>query len=261
MPGDDNFLASARNIDLAKVSLNYDSFRNLARNKNLSQEERIGFPPSYRVGFEDVIFADMQLKLPRLSASRARVVDIGCGCGGVTDRVRQNAISLDQSLVLVDSPEMLQLQPDNACIAKIPGRFPDNLASVMRGAEAGYDAVICYSVLHYVIVDLDPLAFIDGIVALLAPGGAALIGDIPNISKRRRFFLSPAGVAFHKAFTGADTLPDIPPPAAGPGQIDDDLLGALVQRAHERGCDAYIVPQGPDLPMANRRDDMLIMKS
>jgi 2-polyprenyl-3-methyl-5-hydroxy-6-metoxy-1,4-benzoquinol methylase len=260
MPTDERFLASAKDIDFAKVSLNYDSFRSLAANKNLSPEQRIAFPRQYRVGFEDAIFGDMRGKLRKLGMRHSKVVDIGCGCGGVTDRIRQNSVALDQTLVLVDSPEMLLLQPDAENLKKVQGRFPDNLASITQAVSDGYDAVICYSVLHYVIVDMDPSLFVDDIIALLAPGGAALIGDIPNISKRRRFFSSAAGIAFHQSFTGSDTLPELPPLKAGPHQIDDDVLATLVKRAQERGCDAYVVPQGPDLPMENRRDDILIIR-
>src|SRR5256885_8167314 len=32
----------------------------------------------------------------------------------------------------------------------------------------------------------------------------SLIGDIPNVSQRKRFFSSPAGIKFHQEFTGRD---------------------------------------------------------
>ncbi len=170
MPTDKTFLATSSLIDFAKVSLDYESFRSLARNRNLGPEEKIAFPPHYRVGYEDAIFADIKTKVPKLDDVGCRVVDIGCGCGGVTDRIRENAIKGEQTLVLVDSPEMLELQPDARGIIKIPGRFPDNAKAVSRISDQGYDAVICYSVLHYVFVDIDPVVFIDNIVKLLAPG-------------------------------------------------------------------------------------------
>ncbi len=196
--------------------------------------------------------------MPKLDYVGCRVVDIGCGCGGVTDRIRENAIKGEQTLVLVDSPEMLELQPDARGIIKIPGRFPDNAKAVSRISDQGYDAVICYSVLHYVFVDIDPVVFIDNIVKLLAPGGSALIGDIPNVSKRTRFLSSANGIAFHKKFTNSDTLPILPAPSKK--QIDDRALANLVSVAQGAGCDAYVLPQPSTLPMANRRDDLLILK-
>jgi hypothetical protein len=35
---------------------------------------------------------------------------------------------------------------------------------------------------------------------------------------------------------------------------------ALIMRARSAGFDGYVVPQAPNLPMANRREDILILK-
>ena len=43
-------------------------------------------------------------------------------------------------------------------------------------------------------------------------------------------------------------------------QIDDGVVLGLVTRARNFGFDAYVVPQAPDLPMANRREDILIVR-
>ena len=43
-------------------------------------------------------------------------------------------------------------------------------------------------------------------------------------------------------------------------KIDDAILLSLLARARGAGCDAYLVPQSSDLPMANRREDILIRK-
>ncbi len=162
--------------------------------------------------------------------------------------------------MLVDSPEMLELQPNVNGIVKIPDVSLIMPKAISRVGSSGFDAVICYSVLHYIFVDSDPLIFIDSIVKLLAPGGNALIGDIPNASKRRRFFSSANGIAFHKKFTNSDTLPSLPTPSNSKEQIDDRALAELVSAAQEAGCDAYVLPQPSNLPMANRRDDLLISK-
>jgi hypothetical protein len=160
-------------------------------------------------------------------------------------------------LTLIDSAEMLANLPDAPFIAKRPGLFPkcrDALAD-LRGTV---DVILCYSVLHYVFIDADVFSFMDSALELLAAGGQMLIGDIPNISKRRRFFASDAGIAFHKRFTGTDTMP--PDEPAIDRQIDDSVLLDLVRRARLAGADAYLVPQDPALPMANRREDILVRK-
>jgi hypothetical protein len=43
-------------------------------------------------------------------------------------------------------------------------------------------------------------------------------------------------------------------------QIDDAVVMSLIQRARAQGFDAYVVPQAPALPMANRREDILIVR-
>jgi hypothetical protein len=166
----------------------------------------------------------------------------------------------EHRLVLVDSPEMLDLLPAGEGTIACPGLFPANAQAVAAAAPRGVDALICYSVLHYIYVDSNLFDFIDAVVGLLAPGGRALIGDIPNHSKRRRFFASEAGRRFHAAFSGGAEPYDIKFNEPAPGKIDDAVLTALIARAQAAGCDAYLMPQPSDLPMANRRDDLLIAR-
>jgi hypothetical protein len=164
-------------------------------------------------------------------------------------------------LLLVDSAEMLATLPDvEGVTSKVVGAFPHCSNAVRDVASSGIDALICYSVLHYMYVDGDLFDVIDASVDLLAPGGRALYGDIPNVSKRARFFASSTGKAFHRVYTGRD---EDPPPAAKAtvsGTIDDAVLSGLIHRAQAGGADAYLMPQNDRLPMANRRDDLLIVK-
>jgi hypothetical protein len=115
-------------------------------------------------------------------------------------------------------------------------------------------------VLHYIFVEADVFDFVDLSLELLAPGGELLIGDIPNVSKRRRFFASEAGLAFHRAFTGGDRPPDLQYDVPAGRLIDDGIIFALLARARAAGADAYLLPQPGDLPMANRREDILVRK-
>jgi hypothetical protein len=45
-----------------------------------------------------------------------------------------------------------------------------------------------------------------------------------------------------------------------PGQMDDSVVLALLARARAQGFHAWVMPQAVDLPMANRREDILIRK-
>jgi len=122
------------------------------------------------------------------------------------------------------------------------------------------DAILCYSVLHYVLVDTAFFRFLDVSLSLLAPGGQMLIGDIPNISKRKRFFASETGIRFHQEFMKTTELPDVGFNRIEHDQIDDAVVFSLLQRSRAQGFDAYVLPQNPALPMANRREDILITR-
>ena len=239
--------------------IGYEAFRELARDPSLSKYEKIGFPDSYREGFEEAIFADIRAKLPRLDERERLVVDIGPGCSDLPHMIVALCREQGHTLVLLDSPEMLAGLPDGPGIRKQAGFFPTNAAD-LADLEGAVDALICYSVFHYLFKESDVFAFLDTSLALLAHGGAMLIGDIPNQSKRKRFFASPAGIAFHKAFMKTDEPPRVDFNTLEPGTIDDAVLFAMVQRARSAGFDAYLVPQSPGCPMANRREDLLIMR-
>lgn len=65
-------------------ALTYDSFRVLATASGLSRHERVGFPDSYRVGKEALIYRDIVSKIPCVkSKNLVRVLDIGPGCSNL----------------------------------------------------------------------------------------------------------------------------------------------------------------------------------
>ncbi len=45
-----------------------------------------------------------------------------------------------------------------------------------------------------------------------------------------------------------------------PGQIDDGVMLGILARVRGFGFDSFLLPQRADLPMANRREDILILK-
>lgn len=245
--------------DLSRFeNLTYDDFRRLATDETLTPYERIGFPTSYREGKEELIFDDLLRKLPALDSRDRRVLDVGPGCSTLPRLLIDHCAARGHELILVDSSEMLEQLPDAREITKLAGSFPDE--QNLQGSDGTIDVAIVYSVLHYVFAEGNLFAFLDRLLALLAPGGAALLGDIPNVSKRRRFFASSAGIAFHKEFMQTDDAPPATFNEPAPGAIDDAVVFSLLARARAAGCDAYVVPQPQELPMANRREDVLITR-
>lgn len=239
--------------------LTFEAFRSRALDATLSEHEKVGFPDEYREGRVDTIFADILSKLPALHERDRTVLEIGPGCSGLPRRLIDHCARQAHRLVLVDSDEMLRLLPDADHITKLPGRYPQCHAALAEYVGR-VDALLSYSVIQYVFAEDNLWAFLDGALALLAPGGHMLLADIPNASMRRRFLMSAAGRAFHRSYTGRDEVPDIASDGPQPGQMDDAVVFSLLMRARAAGFHAFVVPQHDALPMANRREDLLIRR-
>lgn len=239
-------------------NLTYDDFRRMAQDDSLSRYEKIGFPDSYRQGKEAAIFRDIERKLSALGGRGKTVLDVGPGCSELPHMLVDLCRRQGHTLVLVDSEEMLAHLPDEPFVRKVAGYYP-------RCADFGelrgrVDALLAYSVLHYVFAESNLWEFLDRSLELLAVGGEMLVGDIPNVSKRRRFFSSPTGVRFHQEFTGRDEAPRVTFQEVEHQRIDDAVVLSMLMRARAAGFDAYVVPQSDDLPMANRREDVLVRR-
>jgi hypothetical protein len=241
-------------------NLSYEKFREMATDPTLSEHERVGFPDSYRAEFEASIFADIRLKLPCLEEKGRRLLDVGPGASGLPRSLIEPCRRNDHRLALIDSAEMLSQLPDAPFVSKIAGRFPVECDAFIAAHAGQLDGILTYSVLQYIFAESSVHAFVDRLLMLLAPQGRILIGDIPNVSKRKRFFSSAEGIRHHQRFTGTNEIPCVQFNAVDPGQIDDAVVLALLARCRSSGFDAYVVPQGSLLPMANRREDILIIR-
>ncbi len=240
--------------------LKFDDFRRLAEDSLLSPIEKVGFPNSYREGKEDLIFQDILRKAANLGSRNRKVMEIGPGCSKPAFMMIDLCRAQGHQLILIDSQEMLDQLPNEDFILKIPGRYPEDCRSLFDEYAGRLDVIITYSVLHYIFVESSVYEFVDRSLGLLGEGGQFLIGDIPNVSKRKRFFRSPEGIRFHQAYTGTMEGPDVQFNRVEPGKLDDAVVLSLLARCRASGFDAYVMPQPSDLPMANRREDILIIK-
>lgn len=233
----------------------FEMFRRLATSSGMSRAGRIGFQDDEREGRSEVIFGDIAQKLPALLEPRRSIIDIGPGCGELAEYLVSRAARLEQRLLLVDSEEMLSALPNSSQALRVSGEFPLNRAAVAAALPAA-DAILVYSVAHYIYRDRDLFRFVAECLALLAPRGRLLVGDIPNRSMQIRFFSSEAGRAYHRARHGSHVDPVIPAESEA-GVIDDGVVIELVRQARASGVHASILPQAPELPFANRREDLL----
>ena len=146
----------------------------------------------------------------------------------------KNAEEKKQQVVLIDSEEMLNQLPDFPFCEKFSAMFPNETKHWSMENANAFDAIICYSVLHYIAVESSVELFVETVCDILAPGGFALIGDIPNVSKRNRFFDSEEGIRFHQKNNGPNSFPEINWNEKKPGEFnDDDVFNLLkIGRAH-----------------------------
>jgi len=239
--------------------IGFDDFREMAKNDSLSRYEKIGFPDSYRKECEKNIFGDILLKLPALSETGKTIVDIGPGCSDLPNLLINQCSSNGHQLILIDSKEMLDLLPEGRLIQKIPAYYP-NCPELFEKYKGKIDAILVYSVIQYVFVESSLWDFLDLSLSLLAEGGEMLIGDIPNSSMRKRFLSSQRGIRYHQEYASTTLAPEVKFNNIERHQIDDSVVFSILSRARLQGFDAYVLPQPTDLPMANRREDILIRK-
>lgn len=240
-------------------NIGFEDFKKLAIDDTLSKYERIGFPDSYRSGKEEEIFHDILQKLTVLKKKNQNILDIGPGCSDLPKLLINHCRTNQHTLTLIDSSEMLNHLPDDSHVRKVSAMYP-NCSEVLADLEGKVDAILCYSVLQYILIDASFFRFLDKSLSLLAPGGQFLIGDIPNVSMRKRFFSSETGIRFHQEFMKTTEKPRVIFNKIEHDNIDDSIVFALLQRARSQGFDSYIIPQNPKLPMANRREDILIIR-
>lgn len=241
------------------TGIGFDDFREMAKNDSLSRYEKIGFPDSYRKETEKNIFRDIQSKLAALSGTGKTIVDIGPGCSDLPNLLIEKCNNNQHQLILIDSKEMLDLLPDGERIKKIPAYYP-NCPELFEEYAGKVDAILVYSVIQYVFVESSMWDFLDLSLSLLSEGGEMLIGDIPNTSMRKRFLSSQRGIKYHQEYASTTLPPEVKFNNIERHQIDDTVVFSILNRARLQGFDAYVLPQPADLPMSNRREDILIRR-
>ena len=242
----------------SKEKITFEDFQKMAEDDSLSPNEKIGFPDAYRSSYEQLIVEDIFSK-SNLAKESANILDLGCGCSNLTHEIINFAKLHKHKLILADSKEMLSKIDESENLYKIVGKFPDNKAD-FNDWQNEIDFILIYSVIQHIYLDTNIFSFVDGALDLLKPGGRLLLGDIPNQSKRNRFFSSEAGIRSHQAYTKSDSLPEVNLLDLPNNKLDDSIILSILDRYRRYGYETYILPQNSSLPMSNRREDILIIK-
>jgi len=241
-------------------NLTFNDFKELAKDSSLSRHQKVGFPDSYRSNKEADIFRDVVDKVPQLKSTDKIVLEIGPGCSDLPVMLANLCKKNTSRVIFVDSEEMLSHLPDEQHISKYPGIFPSALEKDIEKFKGKINVIIAYSVIQYVYLEGNIFAFLDHCLSLLADGGELIYGDIPNVTMRKRFFSSQAGFQSHREYVGRDEKPEVNFNRLEIGQMDDSVVLAILARARAQGFHAWVMPQSSSLPMANRREDILIRK-
>ncbi|WP_163833039.1 SAM-dependent methyltransferase [Spartinivicinus ruber] len=240
-------------------NLTFDKFKVLALSNELSSHEKVGFPDEYRKGREEEIFSDIRTKMRSLNRDNIVALDIGPGCSQLPLLLGNLCQQQSGDVHFVDSKEMLDLLPNAPWIHKWARCFPD-VPELFEALTGKVDSIVVYSVIQYVFAEGNLWDFVDCCLSLLNEGGEVLLGDIPNTTMRKRFFSSSDGIRTHQEYTQSDEIPDICFNQLEPAKIDDSVVLAILSRARAAGFHAWALPQGPSLPMSNRREDILIRR-
>ncbi|MHB8461374.1 MAG: class I SAM-dependent methyltransferase [Vulcanimicrobiaceae bacterium] len=190
-----------------------------------------------------------------------RLLEIGCGLG----LLLRPLASMVHEAVGIDHPSLVeefssQQPPDNVLL--LPGRFPDVRPS------GSFDAILVYSVMHYLPSAEAAGAFIDGCLEVLAPGGRLLLADLPNHDAWQRYHASSEGQGHLEAIEARkqamrEQYPEeykIYAKFTATRFIDDAFVLSVLTDLRGRGYETYILPQHPAMPNCKTREDILIQR-
>ena len=230
-------------------------FANLAE-MNISHTKKVG---RYAIekSKEKNIFQDIVIKLEL--ENKKNILDIGCGCGTVVfDLVHYVKKRKYINVVLNDSNEVLNQIENELSIPKnikfMPGKFSD----IILKKDKMFDAIILYSVIHYISKN-EVYNFIDSILGKLEHHGLFLIGDIPNNNKRKRFNNSKFGKKYNENKTSCFISKNYP--SMDLSFFNDELIFNIIKYVRNKnGFNAYLLPRSEKLPFSHIRDDILIKK-
>ncbi|MDO6524960.1 class I SAM-dependent methyltransferase [Motilimonas sp. 1_MG-2023] len=191
--------------------------------------------------------------------STDKLLEIGCGTGNLLIPMS----FLVSHCVGIDHPNCLNKFTQRTSVDNIT-LFGGDFFTLPNTDLGMFDKIIIYSVLHCLPNEQSVIDFVDKALAILAPGGLMLIGDIPNQDTKQRFLNSKEGQAFSVDWAkkmADSTVSEVPfETGIKSTEFNDEKLFSLVRRIRNQGAQAYIMPQPSNLPFGYTREDVVIRK-
>ena len=221
------------------------------------------FPDTVKAG-RHVFQAEAEGRIAYNIASRLELskdddlLDIGCGTGAITIPLVSQVKNLD----VIDHAKVVEAllarAPETDAIYPYMGDF------LSFRVPRYFDKVLIYSVVHYLTDEAEVLEFLRKAYGLLRPGGKMLVGDIPNVDRKRRFESSQFGAAFSKAWAsrenGGNEFFDAIEADENRVAFDDAMIRRLIKDLGLRGRDYRVMAQPSAMPFGHTREDILITR-
>lgn len=236
--------------------VSFENFARAARQSNLADTEIAG-RYAFQAVAERQILPDILAKLDIKPTDR--LLEIGCGPGNLLIPLSYfvaQAIGIDNTAAI----DRLNAR---APIAEQMKGIAGNFLDIDLGDQV-FDKILAYSVLHYLTSEEEVVRFIDKALSLCAPGGRLLLGDLTNRDHKARFANSTEGrkvrAEWEKQVANSTGHPfDALPSDNQLVAVDDNLILDILKRYRQRGHEAYLLPQPPELPFGGSREDILIV--
>jgi len=205
--------------------------------------------------YPDIIY-DISTKLEL--NKNDKLFDIGCGSGKITNSLSR----LVKKTSAIDHPNIIN-SISHKNIEFIKG---DILKKDLSNKK--FDKILIYSLVHYLKNITEFFKLIKKSLHLLKKNGIILIGDIPNIDKKKRFKKS---INFKKInnewksnnlklITLEKEIKNKLEIDKNVIKINDKLIFDILKKYTNHKSECYLLSQSEKLPMNNTRVDILIRK-
>ena len=190
-----------------------------------------------------------------------KIIDIGCGTGDVVIPLSRKV----KSITAVDYPKIIDLLKKRSDKQRVKNMKFISSDMLKLKTKKKFNKVLAYSLIHYMKDKNQLKKFIKKLLDLTSSNGIILIGEIPNISMKKRFLKSKIRKEINKKFL--HNLNKLKQKYTSQFnynekfiQIYDKEIRFMINYCNQIGVDAYVLPIKKGLPFSYTRVNLLIKK-